>query len=255
MITMKKAESICTNMIGFYDFICESDGKMVIYKITNLLNGKVYVGSTIDRHVRWSEHRTRLLNNRHCNRHLQNSWNIHGVNNFKYEVIEYVDNIDELIQREQYWLDKIQSYNDEFGYNIRKIADRNTGITHSDETKSKLRDISNAYFKKHGHKSIYSFWVDSYGVDEADKRMIEYKKRHSDRVSGERNPMYGKKDKDNPNIKKIDQFSIDGELVRSWDGIIIASRNLKILAQNISHCCLGKRKTAGGFIWRFHKQK
>ena len=45
--------------------------------------------------------------------------------------------------------------------------------------------------------------------------------------------------------------SKDGTFVRELDGIILASREMSILAQNISECCLGKRKSAGGYVWKF----
>ena len=55
----------------------------------------------------------------------------------------------------------------------------------------------------------------------------------------------------NPNIKKIGQFLKDGTFVKEWAGIVIASKELSIFSQNISECCLGKRKSAGGYIWKF----
>jgi hypothetical protein len=37
--------------------------------------------------------------------------------------------------------------------------------------------------------------------------------------------------------------------------VIIASKELSILSQNISECCLGKRKSAGGYVWKFLELK
>jgi group I intron endonuclease len=222
--------------------------KSIIYRILNLKNGKAYVGSSNRGDLRLEEHRAKLRCGKHVNRHLQSSWKVYGEDSFIFEVIENVEKEENLIIREQYWMD----FYAEFGlYNIRKVADRNTGISHSEETKSKLREISLNHFNENGHKPVYDFWVDKYGEDVANIKMSEYKRRHSDRVSGDRNPMFGKVGTLNPNLKKIVQLDKDGLLIKEWEGIIVASRELSIYAQNISECCLGKRKTAGGFVWKF----
>ena len=51
--------------------------------------------------------------------------------------------------------------------------------------------------------------------------------------------------------KPIDQYTIDGEYVKTWESAKDAAKELEIQASSISSCCKGKRHTAGGFIWRF----
>jgi group I intron endonuclease len=58
-----------------------------IYTITNLLDGKYYVGSSLDLTKRLISHRTKLKNNNHINKYLQNAWNKYGEANFKFEVV------------------------------------------------------------------------------------------------------------------------------------------------------------------------
>jgi group I intron endonuclease len=225
----------------------------IIYKILNIKNNKVYIGSTNRGHHRLNEHKKKLQSGKHTNKHLQSSWDINGENSFLFEIIEYVEFENNLIEREQYWIDY---YFERFNmYNIRKTADRNIGIKHSKETLLLLKDISNKHFKDNGHKSVYEFWLESYGKDIADRKMIDYRIKLSEGSSGEKNPMYGKTGELNPNIKKIGQFLKDGTFLKEWNGIIIASKELSILAQNISECCLGKRKSAGGYIWKFLELK
>lgn len=62
-----------------------------IYKIINLQNNKYYVGSTKDFSRRKQTHFSKLKNNNHPNKHLQSSYNKYGFDNFKFEIIEYVD--------------------------------------------------------------------------------------------------------------------------------------------------------------------
>ena len=63
-----------------------------IYKITNLKNHKIYIGSSNNIMRRWYEHLRDLKNQKHCNSHLQNAWNKYGENNFLFEIIEIVEN-------------------------------------------------------------------------------------------------------------------------------------------------------------------
>ena len=49
--------------------------------------------------------------------------------------------------------------------------------------------------------------------------------------------------------KRVKQFDIDGQYIKTWDAIVDAQKTLNI--GHISQCCSGKRKTAGGFIWKY----
>jgi len=53
-----------------------------IYRIVNIVTGKVYVGSAININKRWSIHKLRLKENKHHSIKLQNSVNKHGIDNF-----------------------------------------------------------------------------------------------------------------------------------------------------------------------------
>lgn len=52
--------------------------------------------------------------------------------------------------------------------------------------------------------------------------------------------------------KKIEQCTKDMERIKLWDSASEAQRSLAISASNIIHCCRGKGKTAGGFVWRYY---
>lgn len=89
-----------------------------VYKIENLLNGKVYIGKSKNIRNRWSEHRSELNNGTHINNHLQSSWNKYGEDNFRFDVIyEAIDEKDSL-EKEEYYIDKYQSNDKRFGYNL-----------------------------------------------------------------------------------------------------------------------------------------
>lgn len=56
--------------------------------------------------------------------------------------------------------------------------------------------------------------------------------------------------------KRVYQCDIKGNIIKLWDGIRIASRELNIPSQQISQCCnkTKYRKTAGGYIWRYESE-
>lgn len=51
--------------------------------------------------------------------------------------------------------------------------------------------------------------------------------------------------------KKVLQYSKDNKLIKKWNGVIDASKELGICKSNISMCAKGRYKTAGNFIWRY----
>ena len=51
--------------------------------------------------------------------------------------------------------------------------------------------------------------------------------------------------------KRIQQYDLKNDLIRNWSSIKDASQNLKISNGHICSCCKGKRKSAGGFIWKY----
>lgn len=51
--------------------------------------------------------------------------------------------------------------------------------------------------------------------------------------------------------KKINQYDLNGNLIKTWDKVLDITNTMKISKQSISYCCKGKTKTAGGYIWRY----
>ena len=110
-----------------------------IYKITNVVTGKFYIGSSVNIKKRWHGHRFDLNNNRHDNQHLQRSWNKYGREAFTFQIVEVVIDPEQLIRREQMWIDHTKVI--EVGYNMSPVAGRSKGtlgMKFSDETKARM---------------------------------------------------------------------------------------------------------------------
>lgn len=109
-----------------------------VYKIVGP-GGVVYIGSAKNFKKRWKEH-VRLLNkNVHHSRYLQRHWNKYGEYAFTFSVIEYVSNADELVSREQFWLDLIFSELKKHEiYNTLRNARSVLGYKHTLESRLKM---------------------------------------------------------------------------------------------------------------------
>jgi group I intron endonuclease len=127
--------------------------KSGIYKIVNKINGRYYIGSSINIRKRWNEHKRTLRQNNHDNSFLQKSWNKHGEETFIFEIIENVVDVTKLLEREQHYLNLINPFNKDITYNLCKTAGNMLGFKHNDESKLKMsiKMLGNKYSLGHRH--------------------------------------------------------------------------------------------------------
>ena len=78
-----------------------------IYKIKNIVNNKVYIGSAVNLYIRWHNHKSQLNKKKHHSIKLQRAWNKHNELSFVFEIIEECEK-EKLIEREQYYIDLLQ---------------------------------------------------------------------------------------------------------------------------------------------------
>lgn len=87
-----------------------------IYKITNTINNKCYIGQSVNIEHRWIEHKSAARNYSQKNSSaLYNAINKYGIENFKFEIIEETS-IEKLDEREKYWIQYYDTYY--HGYNL-----------------------------------------------------------------------------------------------------------------------------------------
>ena len=107
-----------------------------IYQIRHRDSGKCYVGSAVCIAHRWWGHRRRLERGNHHSAHLQHAWNKYGPDAFEFIVLERVERREDLIAREQAWIDRLGSCG--AGYNMSPTAGSPLGVKHSQETRAKI---------------------------------------------------------------------------------------------------------------------
>lgn len=110
---------------------------LLIYKITNLINGKIYVGQTTKTlEQRLAKHWSEAKCASRPNNYFHNALLKYGIENFIIEKLDTASSIEELNEKEYYWIEKLHSRDKDIGYNL--MTGGKSGIK-SEETKELLR--------------------------------------------------------------------------------------------------------------------
>lgn len=124
-----------------------------IYKIVCYNNNKFYIGSSVNINKRLKEHKSSLNRNKHPNSRLQKDWNKYGESNFRYEIVETIYDISQLLTREKWWINNTECYKKEIGFNrsTNPIA-QNTGkfIDLAGQKFGNLAVVEHLYKNKYG---------------------------------------------------------------------------------------------------------
>lgn len=109
-----------------------------VYKITNKVNGKIYIGITNQGSgVRYYKHWSDARKGDPCPIHKAMAK--YGKENFTLEIIDFADTYDELKEKEKFYIKKFNSMDRSVGYNLTEGGDGTFGRLHSEETKEKIR--------------------------------------------------------------------------------------------------------------------
>lgn len=114
-----------------------------IYAIINIVDDKHYIGQTFDRDFRWKEHLKSLKGFYHHSILLQRAWCKYGSSNFIFVVLEVLDSVDKLNEREVYWGKLLKPE-----YNIAPLGGSMRGYKHTEEARL---NMSNAHKGKKQH--------------------------------------------------------------------------------------------------------
>lgn len=137
----------------------------------------------------------------------------------------------------------------------------NYGKAMSEEQKEKISNTLKELYENKENHPMYN----KHHTEETKRKISDSKKG---KCYGDKHPMYGKHHTDearqkisesqtganNHRAKKVDQYDLNGNFIKTWDYVKQAGNELQICYQSISSCCRGKSKSAGGFLWRYHKE-
>lgn len=229
-----------------------------IYKCTCLSNGRCYIGQARFLLKRKQHHIYSLRHNKHANTHMQRAWNKYGENSFIWEIVEFCD-IDKLNDREIYWIEKYDTFNNDFNmttggdsnysFSPKTLEERSVSIKNSwtDERRKKISESmlgeNNPMFGRTGELNP------AYGHDH----------------SGEKNGMYGRHHTEEANEKNR-QAHLGKNNICSKPIICVetnelfwsmgeAGRAKNCSDTTICKVCKGVKKTCGGYHWRYATPK
>jgi group I intron endonuclease len=235
-----------------------------VYKITNLVNGKCYVGQS--RNIEWRKQcHMRNYSDTH-NGYLSNAINKYGANNFSFEILEEcaTDQLDELEKKyiKQYNSIKPNGYNIESGgWLLKKI---------SEITKRKIGD---ALSRPVNQYSILGKYINTFPSAQVitnmtgrkgdrsniqmvclgkKKTALGFQWRYAECGNVDIAPVENYRREKNA---KVSQYTIDGKYVTTYKNRMEASKKTGITAFNIAVCLQGKSKTAGSFIWKYEESE
>lgn len=230
-----------------------------IYKIINLTNKKIYIGSAKKFSRREREHFNNLKLNKHCNKLLQNAYNKYGKDSFKFEKIAYCPD-EYLIKLEQWFINNLNP-----DYNICRIAGNKLGVKMSEETKIKISNSNKnkvkyiptqetkdkiSYFQKNRVRSKEQYLKISNKL-----KNKKFTLEHKQKLSKARKKLVGEL---NPNFKRngpIYQYNLKNELLNIWNTTVPElSKILNIKKSSISMNICGKNKKCKNFIFKYEKE-
>lgn len=215
--------------------------KCGIYKITNKINNKSYIGKSKHIYERWRQHHTEPYNPnaRTYNTIFYRAIRKYGLDQFQFEILEECSE-EQLNEKEKYWIKKYNTYilePDSQGYNMTEGGEMTSFQLQYDinlieklwkegKTHQEIREIVNC------GQQVLTRYLDYLDIDVSERR-----KRGS-------------------LCKAILQFKMDGTFIQEFSSISEAVRQLQaqipnINTSNISYACNGKIKSAYGFQWRY----
>lgn len=256
---------------------------MVIYKTTNLINGKIYIGQ--DKNNNPNYYGSGDL--------IKHAIKKYGKKYFIKEILCVCETIEELNSKEKFYIIKYNSIDKNIGYNITVGGTNGTMLDrkHTDETKIKMKNSALGKKKSKSHRMniglskkgipltiehkqkisnsnpLKGKKIGPHSIDvrkkisnskKGKKASNETKLKMSNSHMGINNPFYGKKHSEEfmeKKRKKIIQMTINDEFIKEWNSLSEASVNLGIYISNISNVLKGKYKTTGGFKFKYKKNE
>ena len=244
-----------------------------IYKITNKITNKVYVGSSVDVERRWRQHKEASINEKdhHYNYPLMISFRKYGIDNFDFEIIETLPDYQTMIDAEHNWI-------------IKEDCVFPKGYNQTDKTDSPMFDpktvkkMSNTKREKYGKKvceideegKILEVWQslaeagEKTGLDRfkisnvcngtrltTGNRIFRFLNDNNHYIEPEFKVNQTQSNRITKNSKKVIKMNENNEILQIYDSIALAASANNCDASGISKVCNGKRNTCGGFKWKY----
>jgi hypothetical protein len=233
--------------------------KSGIYKITNVINNKFYIGSSVNIRTRWNEHKNDLKKSFHGNIYLQRSHDKYGMEFLTFEILEECEPKN-CIKREQYFIDTLNPE-----YNLCRIAGssfRNPKILkpvslfnlNGELVKNFIGVIECAEYLNCDSstisacaKGIKTVTVKNHFVlftNSIDKNSVNLRLRKI------KTSKVNKTNQSKIMSKSVEQIDLQGNIVKVFDSIHSAAVTIKVSESTISKACK-QNIVYKNYNWRF----
>jgi len=208
--------------------------------ILNTVNGKIYIGKSINIERRWKEELNGQLND-----HIKRSMDKYGITNFKFSVILECE-AEELDEKEKFYIDFYNSHHRDFGYNKTLGGEGGQWCEQAKKKASKrMKGNGNPFYgKKHSAETKAKLSADRIGEKSwfyGKRKSLHTRKLQAETKQGALNPM----------AKTVFQYDLQGALINSFPCVMDASKATGIGYSAIKNCANNKSKTAGGYSWEY----
>lgn len=201
-----------------------------IYKITNKINGKIYIGKTLDTiENRWKEHKKDYQKIKNEKRPLYSAMKKYGIENFNIEEIETCSS-EKINEREKYWIEYFRSFKN--GYNATIGGDGKAYLDYDLIYKTYLHN-------KNMTKTAQLCNCDINSV----KKIILQKGITNENIEENRRINSLKP------VARLDKKT--GEILEVFASVAEAELKYPNTNKHISSVCKGKRKSCGNFGWKY----
>ena len=222
-----------------------------IYKIENLINGKVYIGQSTDIKGRWANHKRVIFENNKESEikkryPLYLAFKKYGIENFSFEILEECEN-SLLDEREIFYIHKYNSFIDfpnSNGYNLTLGGEGNQKTTEEQI------------------KQIISLWNSGKSTGEIVKiigiekhSIIKYLKLFSNTYTTEESEKRGNTNSGLGHRKTIDCYDLWGNFIKTYSSIKEASFELKLNDGLISANCKGRIPRVNNYRFTYEQNK
>lgn len=166
-----------------------------IYTLTNQINGKIYVGQSVDIERRFKRHKRELFQNKHSNLHLQRAYNLGQQFDYK---IELNCEKQDLAFYEIWYIASYDTQNTDKGYNMgmggtTPMLGKHFSIEHKRKLSESKLGIKNPFYGKDHSKEVKEKWLISRPKGENNPSYnIPKSQEHINKISGLNHYNYGK---------------------------------------------------------------
>ena len=214
--------------------------EFIVYMHENKINHKKYIGITCQKPTqRWRGGKGYKIGL------FKKAIDKYGWDNFNHIVLFERLSKDEACKKEIELIDKYKTMNNNYGYNLCEGGNLTLGYHHTEKSKEKMSNKRKGMYvgknnPMYGKSEILAPMYGKHLTEEHKRKISEAKKG---KTNYHTITLY----------KKVDQYDLDGNFIKSWESISKAEKELNLKGTHISKVCRGRGKTTGGYVFKYHQ--